>query len=171
MAAEEVCGKCGGPVVERLPSTKRRENNKHYHKKCSLCEHIFPIHHNCVISLCKEYSMQKGKEDVIVTPSQWVGSREIKFRCRLCCTPCFICQKSHKAARNRYIADCSQCKVKWCYMLPGCVSNGNDEICINCVDTTKYKKVMHKGSTVKIPFWYEMDVTLPKNVTYVSNIQ
>ena len=26
MAAEEVCGKCGGPVVERLLSTKRSED-------------------------------------------------------------------------------------------------------------------------------------------------
>ena len=93
MAAEEVCGKCGGPVVERLPSTKRSENIKQHLKKCSLCKHEYKLHHNCVTKLCKEYSISISKPNDVVTPSYWVQSKKIPFQCRLCEKPCFVCQK------------------------------------------------------------------------------
>ena len=79
MAAEEVCGKCGGPVVERLLSTKRSEDRKHHLKKCSLCKHEHKLHHNCVTVLCKEYSISISKPNDVVTPSQWVQSKKIPF--------------------------------------------------------------------------------------------
>ena len=170
MAAEEVCGKCGGSVVERLPSTKRSENIKHHLKKCSLCKHEYKLHHNCVTKLCKEYSISISKPNDVVTPSYWVQSKKIPFRCRLCETPCFVCQKKHKGQLGRYITDCTRCKKTWCYMIQKCADDETNKICINCVDTTNYKKVLHTG-THKIPFWCEKDVVLPNNVTFVSNIQ
>ena len=55
-------------------------------------------------------------------------------------------------------------------MLRVCPVNENNKVCLSCVDTTNYKKIMHKG-TVEIPFWCDKDVILPNNVTFVSNIQ
>ena len=55
-------------------------------------------------------------------------------------------------------------------MLRKCPVNETNKICLSCVDTTNYKKVVHKG-THKIPFWCDKDVILPNNVTFVSNIQ
>ena len=150
MAGDKVCGKCGGPVVQRMPITKRNSNNA-YSKKCYLCKNWFWLHQHCVKEIIGEESAKVLDEDETITPAQWAQSEDMIFRCRNCQTTCFVCFQNHKFCRERYISECNECKKKWCHMLPACGANTNDNLCVICkpIDTTKYVTHIHKHTNVE----------------------
>ena len=108
MAMDKVCGKCGGPVVERMPITKRNSNSV-YSKKCNLCNNWFPLHHQCLRTIIEEDCIVHPNKDEYITPAEWAKSKDQKFRCKKCQTPCFVCFKIHKYSRERFLIECKEC--------------------------------------------------------------